>query len=108
MEQQESDKYIKCAMCKCKYINDDEHIKTDFGYNRLNERFKCCVKCRGRSYEYSNSQKGIEARKRHYESKGRQYNFEKVICGSCGASVCRNSLRNHERQKGCCKNSTKG
>jgi hypothetical protein len=40
------DKYIKCSKCKCKYINDDEHIKADFGYNRLNERFKTCTKCR--------------------------------------------------------------
>ena len=98
------DKYIKCAMCKCKYINDDKCIEKDFGYNRLNEQFKCCVKCRARSYEYSNSQKGIEARKKHYETKGRHYNFEKVICKSCGASVCRNALRNHEKQKGCNKN----
>ena len=28
------------------YITDDEHIKTEFGYNRLNERCKSCVKCR--------------------------------------------------------------
>ena len=37
-------KYIKCS--KCKYINDDKHIKNDFGYNRLEERFKTCTKCR--------------------------------------------------------------
>lgn len=45
-EQNECDKYIKCSKCRCKYINDDEHIKKDFGYNRLEERFKTCVKCR--------------------------------------------------------------
>jgi len=39
-------KYIKCSKCKCKYINDDKHIKNDFGYNRLEERFKTCTKCR--------------------------------------------------------------
>ena len=38
-------KYIKCSKCKCKYINDDEHIKSDFGFNRLNKIFKTCVKC---------------------------------------------------------------
>ena len=48
-EQSETDKYIKCSKCKCKYINDDEHIKDDFGYNRLNERFKTCVKCRSKN-----------------------------------------------------------
>jgi len=31
---------------------DDEHIKKDFGYNKLEGRFKTCVKCRGRSREY--------------------------------------------------------
>ena len=45
-EQSEVDKYVKCCKCRCKYINDDEHIKEDFGYNRLNERFKTCSKCR--------------------------------------------------------------
>ena len=29
-----------------KFINDDEHIKTDFGYDRLNIRYNKCVKCR--------------------------------------------------------------
>ncbi len=45
-EQLEPDKYVKCSKCKCKYINDDEHIKNDFGYNRLNIRYKTCTKCR--------------------------------------------------------------
>ena len=44
--QQQPDKYIKCSNCKCKYINDKAHILNDFGYNRLDERYKCCVKCR--------------------------------------------------------------
>lgn len=47
-EQDEADKYIKCSKCRCKYINDDYHIDIDFGYNKLNERFKTCVKCRER------------------------------------------------------------
>ena len=40
------DKYIRCSKCKCKYINDAEHIEVDFGYNRLDVRYKTCVKCR--------------------------------------------------------------
>ena len=48
-EQDSKDKYIKCSRCKCKYINDDNHIKTDFGYNRLNEMFKTCVNCRNKT-----------------------------------------------------------
>ena len=47
-EQIEAEKYIKCSKCRCKYLNDNEHIKTNFGYNRLHERFKCCVKCRNK------------------------------------------------------------
>ena len=34
------DKFIKCSKCKGKYINDDEHIKIDFGYTRLNLKYK--------------------------------------------------------------------
>ena len=45
-EPSEGSKYIKCSKCRCKYIYEDEHIKKDFGYNRLEERFKTCVKCR--------------------------------------------------------------
>ena len=45
-EQSGADKYIKCSRCKCKYINDYDNIKTNFDYNRLNLRFKTCVKCR--------------------------------------------------------------
>ncbi len=47
----EETKYIKCGACKCKYINDDEHIKTDFGYNRLEVQYKTCVKCREKKNE---------------------------------------------------------
>ena len=48
-EQTKQDKYIKCKGCKCKYINDEEHIKQDFGYDRLGEKNKSCVKCRNKS-----------------------------------------------------------
>jgi hypothetical protein len=42
-------KYIKCSKCKSKYINDDEHINQDFGFNRLNKIYKTCVKCRNKN-----------------------------------------------------------
>ena len=45
-EQGMDNKYIKCSRCVRKIINDDDHIKNDFGYNRLEERFKTCVQCR--------------------------------------------------------------
>ena len=40
------EQYISCTRCKCKYINDDNHIKHDFGYNRSNVRFTACIECR--------------------------------------------------------------
>ena len=54
-EQQGSDKYIKCSACKCKYINDDENIEKDFGYNRLKIKYKTCIKCRTKAIENGDS-----------------------------------------------------
>ena len=47
------DIYIKCSRCKCKYHDNEENIKTDFGYNRLGVRYKGCTKCREKGREYS-------------------------------------------------------
>ena len=47
--QSEQDKHIKCKGCECKYINDDGHIKQDFGYIRLGKQLKSCVKCRNQN-----------------------------------------------------------
>ena len=99
MEKQGSEKYIKCSTCKCKYINDDEHVEKEFGYNRLNERYKCCVKCRAKRLAYKYSSDQIDQHKK--------YNAEKITCSTCGASVCRNRMRNHEKDKGCSRNDVK-
>ena len=45
-------KYISCSRGHKKFIDDDEHIKTDFGYNRLNIRYKQYVKCRTYQAQY--------------------------------------------------------
>ena len=47
-EEGKNDKYIICSDCRSKYINDEEHINKDFGYTRLEMRYKTCVKCRAR------------------------------------------------------------
>ena len=47
-EEHGEDKYIKCSQCKCKYLNSDFHILKDFGYDRLNRRYKTCKKCRSK------------------------------------------------------------
>ena len=71
-EQSEDNKYIKCSKCKMKYINDKEHIKSDFGYNRLGEQFKCCIKCGAINREYTrkwyekNKDTIIADKKQHY------------------------------------------
>ena len=44
-ENNNDDKHIKCTTCKCMYHNNDESIKDNFGFNRLGETYKCCVKC---------------------------------------------------------------
>ena len=54
-EQLELDKYVKCSKCKCKYINDDENIEKDFGYNRLKIKYKTCVKCRNKAIANGNN-----------------------------------------------------
>ena len=51
-EPESNSKYINCSKCHMKFINDDEQIKTNFGYNRLNIRYKQCLKCRTYQTEY--------------------------------------------------------
>ena len=109
--QQQPDKYIKCNSCACKYINDDAHIVNDFGYNRLNERFKGCIKCRMRRKVYDDLHHEAKYQRRQtYNNNNRDkinaYNFGKIECKSCGDKVCRNAIRQHERDKGCIKSVT--
>ena len=51
-EQYSKHKYIKCSRCKCKYINDDEQIKNEFGFTRLGEQFQTCIVCRTNRTQY--------------------------------------------------------
>ena len=54
-EHDNDDKHIKCTTCKCKYHNNDESIKENFGFKRLGDRYKCCVKCIARAKYYYNA-----------------------------------------------------
>ena len=38
--------FIYCSHCNCKYINDKNNILHHFGFNRLDEQYKTCKKCR--------------------------------------------------------------
>ena len=109
--QQQPDKYIQCSRCNGKYINDYDHIKKDFGYNRLEERYKTCIKCRERHKVYDELHHESIFRKRQTynminRDKINAYNYAKIECKSCGHQVCRNAMRRHERENGCMNNSS--
>lgn len=40
------DKFISCSRCHIKYHNTSESITKNFGYKRLGDRYKLCIKCR--------------------------------------------------------------
>ena len=54
-ENNNDDKHIKCTTCNCMYHNNDESIKDNFGFKRLGDRYKCCVKCIARAKYYYNA-----------------------------------------------------
>jgi hypothetical protein len=77
----EEDKFINCTKCHCKYHNNDEHIKIDFGYKRLGDRYKLCVKCRDKKKQAYNANKETyqayyEEHKEEIAEKARQYRLE--------------------------------
>jgi hypothetical protein len=39
-------KLIDCSRCKCKYHNTSESISKHFGYKRLGDRYKLCMRCK--------------------------------------------------------------
>ena len=75
-EQNSNDKYIKCARCKKKYLNNDNDIKINFGYNRLKERYKTCIKCR-------------------------TDNNSKTHCEKCGIELNKSALSRHKKTNSC-------
>ena len=101
----EKPQYLYCSGCSVKFINDDEHIKIDFGYNRLNDRFKSCVTCRERYAKhregnreerrasaqiyYKNNKEYILECKKQYREENKdkiyQNNKEKITCETCGS-----------------------
>jgi hypothetical protein len=87
------EEFIKCSKCKCKYINDEEHVKTDFGYNRLGRQYKSCVKCRVKSKTYyeSNASKICDyQRNKYYEP-----------CSTCNERVYKYQMKQHQASPLC-------
>ena len=81
-DEQGKDNYIKCSMCKCKYINDEEHIQVDFGYNRLNVRYKCCVKCKNKWRE--NASELSDKQRKYY-----------IPCEICNIKYSKYTMKRH-------------
>ena len=118
-EEYNNDKYIICSGCTCKYINDEEHISNDFGYTRLEMRYKTCVRCRVRSKIKNKTflEKHPEKNKEYYEAhkeeakeKNKQYrennadrlkeydrarNQIKVNCPNCNCEIVKRRLNSH-------------
>ena len=69
-EEAKNSKYIICSGCRSKYVDDEEHVNNDFGYTRLEERYKTCVKCRARKQIRSKTYYGKhpETFKGYYEA----------------------------------------
>ncbi len=84
-----TDKYIKCSKCNCKYNNDEDSIKTNFGYTRLNERYKTCCKCRNKHKQYQRLQCVKEQRK--------ERESETLTCPHCNRNFPKSSMYQHRR-----------
>ena len=67
------DDIIQCSTCKTKFLNNKEHVELYFGYNRLEQRFKCCIRCRG----YGKKQTENETKK------AEKSNGELHYCNKC-------------------------
>ena len=118
-----ADKYIKCSKCKCKYHNTDDSIKQYFGYNRLDERFKVCMKCRQYRMEHQDNtnerasklvacDKCGEYVRYNYLAKHKttnkcinfsrnNYKTDYVYCGLCGSIVTDNCMVKHQASDKC-------
>ena len=126
-EQLEKKKYIMCSKCRCLYINDDEHIKNDFGFNRLEERYKTCITCRtlkperreqklkqGRDYAKdfyeANKEAELERKKQyreHNKDKIKEKDAEVIKCKMCDSMVRNGGMTRHMKTNKCNNKSNK-
>ena len=86
-EHDNDDKHIKCFKCKCMYHNNDESIKDNFGFKRLGERYKVCVKCRTRAKDYYKANAS--------EICDYQYNKYYEPCEICNNKVYKDATKQH-------------
>ena len=124
-EEGKNDKYIICSKCRSKYINDEEHINKDFGYTRLEDRYKTCVRCRARNkINYKTYQeKHPEQIKERYETQkeeAKEYHKQyreknadmlkeydrardqiKINCPNCNCEIVKRKLNRHLQTQKC-------
>ena len=87
-ENSNDDTLIKCSRCKCKYHNNDESFKDNFGFKRLGDRYKSCVKCRTRAKDnYTANARDIS---------DYQYNRYYVPCERCGYKIYKYQMTHHQ------------
>ena len=109
-EESNHDNYIICSKCKSKYINDEEHISNDFGYTRLEERYKTCVRCRvrgkvnGKTYYNKHIEELTEyykkCREEHLEER-RAHDRIRTTCEHCGGEITQTNLARHQQTNKC-------
>jgi hypothetical protein len=108
MEQTEANiitNYIVCSRCHMKFVIDDEHIKTDFGYNRLNIRCKNCVTCRTFNREepkhWEDVEQQIETYGRYDPNRNKKHCGKKekllmtCVCDLCGKTITSSTKDKH-------------
>ena len=117
-EESKNDKYIICSKCRSKYINDEEHINKDFGYTRLEERYKTCVRCRarnkinGKTYYEAHKEEQQEVKKEHskqyretnadkVKEKDRARDQIKAYCPHCNSEIGARKLNRHLQSQKC-------
>ena len=113
-EESKNDKYVRCSKSRSKYINDEEHISKDFGYTRLEEMYKTCVRCRARNKvncktQYDKHKDELNESHKQYreEHKEERREYEKAygtirtICECCGSEVNKAQLAKHHRTNKC-------
>lgn len=109
-EQNEDNKYMKCSKCRMNYTNDEEHIESDFGYTKLNERYKTWCKFRTNrkdnwpKYKEKATAYAEQYREAHKEqvlASRREYNKRTTICDVCKKQLSLSSLTRPKKSHHC-------
>ena len=111
----EEKQYIYCVRCSNTCLRNDEDIQKCFGFNKNNQRFKLCAKCRERIKHNRNQPHRKEQQKEYYNSRAEHYKeyrqqrylntrdeyLKKVSCEVFGKEICAGQLKRHQNGKWC-------